>query len=295
MMSHGETVDYLLGLTAVCLPGKSCEWAVRITKMWPGLISIAFMAVPGTAWASSRAIPSYFTQTRSEQHHLCPFFFHSGSGGRYSALTYQRYIPNKMELIDETMLKKLGDQWPAEYRSSAVALIEVEGYRESIEHQIEIVAGGLNRGEKGQYQVLNDEEEAKLWQARTQLAEVINSDECHFLHLVVDPTVLSQAVEEIVQKAAAESWPLGLVLHGSASHIHPVLLDVSSEKKQSLDMFLADLMKKLGGRLVPKALTIDPGAEDLNTVLFSRLIQVFDPRFDGRLELDNKVEREAKR
>lgn len=279
MMSHGETVDYLLGLTAVLPTGEILRVGGKNYKNVAGLdLNRIYGGSRGRLGIITELFLRILPKPEVSSTIFVPFSSIVEAAERCSALTTSGIIPNKMELIDETMLKKLGDQWPAEYRSSAVALIEVEGYRESIEHQIEIVAGGLNRGEKGQYQVLNDEEEAKLWQARTQLAEVINSDECHFLHLVVDPTVLSQAVEEIVQKAAAESWPLGLVLHGSASHIHPVLLDVSSEKKQSLDMFLADLMKKLGGRLVPKALTIDPGAEDLNTVLFSRLIQVFDPQ-----------------
>ena len=230
MMSHGETVDYLLGLTAVLPTGEILRVGGKNYKNVAGLDLNRIYGGSGPPGHHPELFLRILPKPEVSSTIFVPFSSIVEAAERCSALTTSGIIPNKMELIDETMLKKLGDQWPAEYRSSAVALIEVEGYRESIEHQIEIVAGGLNRGEKGQYQVLNDEEEAKLWQARTQLAEVINSDECHFLHLVVDPTVLSQAVEEIVQKAAAESWPLGLVLHGSASHIHPVLLDVSSEK-----------------------------------------------------------------
>lgn len=279
MMSHGETVDFLLGLTAVLPTGE----ILRVGgKNYKNVAGFDLSRIYGGSWGRLGIITELFLRILPKPEVsstvFVPFSSIAEAAERCSALTTRGIIPNKVELIDETMLKKLGDKWPAQYRSPAVALIEVEGYRESIEHQIEIVVGGLNRTEKGQYQVLKDEEAAKLWQARTQLAVVISSGECHFLHLIVDPTVLSQAVEKIVEKAAAESLPLGLVIHGSASHIHPVLFDVNSEKKQVMERSMAELVKTLGGRLVPKALSIDPDSQDPNAVMMSRLIQVFDPQ-----------------
>ncbi|HHX51078.1 MAG TPA: FAD-binding oxidoreductase [Clostridia bacterium] len=279
MMSHGETVDFLLGLTAVLPTGEILKVGGKNYKNVAGFdLNRIYGGSRGRLGIITELYLRIIPKPEVTSTILVPFSSIVEAAERSSALTTSGIIPNKLELLDESVLRKLGDRWPAEYRSGAVALIEVEGYRESIEHQIEIVVGGLNRSEEGQYKVLEGEEEASLWQARAELAGMISSGDGHFLNLVVDPTVLSRAVEEIVQKATAEGFPLGLIIHGSASHIHPVLLDASNGKKQRMETSLADLMNTLGGRLVPDTLSYDPGSQDLNTVLISRLVEMFDPQ-----------------
>lgn len=278
MMSHGETVDFLLGLTAVLPTGE----IMRVGgKNYKNVAGFDLTRIFGGSWGRLGIITELYLRIlpkpETSRTIFVPFSSIKEAAERCSNLTTAGIIPNKMELIDETLQKELGDKWPSGYRAPAVALIEVEGYRESIDHQIDLVINGLNLSGTGQYQVLTVEEATGLWRARTQLAELISSDGYYLLDLVVDPTMLSKAVEEICRRAVTENLPLGLVIHGSASYIHPVLLKGSSEKKQAVDASMAGIAQALGGRLVPKAFLFDPNSQDPDAVLISRLIQVFDP------------------
>lgn len=276
IMSHGETVDFLLGLTAVLPDGKIFSpggknykdvTAFDLNRIFGGshgrlgiITQLIFRLLPKPEVFRTLVLN---LPTMKEAAEIA------------AILTSQGIIPGKLEVLDGTILSQLENRRPQKMSSQGVVLIEVEGYQESIDHQVDLIQTALGGQGKALEEIAPDEA-GELWQAREELAWFMYHPHGQMYSFAIKPTLLPATVEIIKEAGQAMGQPLGLVIHGTAGRLHPICFaPMDEDKLQVLTQDLTDKITELGGRPLKTQLNLENHEEK---ELITSLLKVFDPK-----------------
>lgn len=275
-MNHGETVDFLLGLTAVLPNGHILTVGGKNYKNVAALdLNRFFGGSYGRLGVITemvfRLLPKPEITRTMVQGYPCM----ESAAEAASSLTAAGVIPNKLEILDDQILQLLGEGRPAEMDSPAVMIIELEGYRESSDHQEEII--GRTLGKEGQrLTAVEDMRAAALWRARRQVAARINGSDAQMFHVAVPVTVLPEAVKAVKAAGDAIKQVPGLVIHGSAAQLHPVLFGTAPAQSQRFAAELAARIAAVDGLMLTTGWDVDAEGHP-DSRLISDLVKIFDP------------------
>lgn len=274
IFSRGYTHEFMLGVKVVLPTGEIFEAGGKCYKNVE-----MFDLVHGIAGSRGRfgiiteLIFKVLPKCEDERTFVITFDSIAEASKGASELTTKGVIPNRLEIIDGAVMEKAG--WPEEYKGAAVALVEVEGFNEVIDVQIENVKNGLTQTSYQELKVASEEDAKKLWDARLKVAEVMTDSGNYYFGVQVDPKKVPQAVDETMKTVKDKGFEQSIVIHGSASHIHSILFDCSKDKGDDVKAAVVEKIESLGGSAVRD--TLDASSGDANSQIVAGLIKAFDP------------------
>lgn len=276
VMSHGETVDFLLGLTAVLPDGKIFSPG---GKNYKDVTAFDLNRIFGGSYGRLGIITELIFRLLPKPEVFRTLILNLSTmkeaAEMAAILTSKGIIPGKLEIMNEEILSKLENKRPQKMSGRGVVLMEVEGYQESIDHQIDLIRTAF--GVQGKdLQEIASEEAVELWQARENIARLMHHPYGQMYSFAIKPTLLPAGVEKIKEAGEAMGQPLGLVIHGTAGRLHPICFaPVDGDKMQALTQNLTDKIAELGGRPLKTQLNLENHEEK---DLIASLIRVFDPK-----------------
>ncbi len=154
-----------------------------------------------------------------------------------SAVIAAGLIPATMEMMDQKIIS-IVEAWlhaglPTE--AAAMLIIEVDGYPESLNEQIEEVAGILRSNGGHDLRVAGSEEERnQIWLARKSAAGAIAR--LAPAHYTIDITVprsrLTETLLEVNEICERYNLPVGHVFHAGDGNLHPLILIPDAQDKE---------------------------------------------------------------
>ncbi|HLX55702.1 MAG TPA: FAD-linked oxidase C-terminal domain-containing protein [Ktedonobacteraceae bacterium] len=151
------------------------------------------------------------------------------AGVATSAVIAAGLVPATMEMMDQKIIR-IVEAWlhaglPTE--AAAMLIIEVDGYPESLDKQIEEVAAILrSHGGHDLRVAASEEERSQIWLARKSAAGAIAR--LAPAHYTVDITVprsrLAETLLEVNEICERYNLPVGYVFHAGDGNLHPLIL-----------------------------------------------------------------------
>jgi len=270
--SHGEVVDFMLGLTAVLPNGEIFKVG---GKNYKNVAALDLNRFYGGSYGRLGVITELIFRLLPKPEVTVSAFLKFPSvkdaAQVASLLTTGGVIPNKLEILNRELIKQVESEWPAEFLADGIVLMELEGYQESIEYQKEIIIKSLGDKVK-EFVELSDEQAAKLWQLRDKIGTNPTVLEKQ-MHLAVDPTKLLEAVNAIFD---VKEGSLGLAIQGSAARLYPIFFGLDEDKELQVKDKVQQAIKGLNGVVLRDGLDYNPETNS-EVELTNNLFAIFDP------------------
>lgn len=151
------------------------------------------------------------------------------AGNAVSAVIAAGLVPATMEMMEQKIVHIIEPfaQAGLPLDAGAVLIIEVDGYLESLDAQIEEIVTILHQHEGHDMRVArNAEERARIWLARKSAAGAVSR--VALAHYTVDITVprsrLAEVLTEVNQICDEYQLQVGHLLHAGDGNLHPMIL-----------------------------------------------------------------------
>ncbi len=225
---YGVTTNYLKGLELVLANGKvvrtggaACDYP---EYDFTGLICGSEGTLAMVTSATLRIIrnPTGFKTL------IATFDSVEEAGQAVSAIIARGLVPAALEMMDRTIIGIIEDYAHAglPVAAEALLLVEVDGYPESLDAQVEEIEQILNGQSVRQIRICQTpEEREKIWYARkSAFGAVARISPAYYQ---VDGTVprsrLAETLSEINQMCAGLDLRVGYVFHAGDGNLHPII------------------------------------------------------------------------
>ncbi len=237
---YGNTKDYVINLEVVLSDGTIVETSKDLAKNVTGYnLTSLFVGSEGTlgliCQATLKLIP------KPEQRLLTLAYFDSleDAAKCVNNVINSGFIPSTLDLLDNNTIKTIEKFNPCGLLTDkeAVLLIELDGFKKSVEYELEILKEILIKSNALKIiQAKNEEENEEIWRARrssysavTQLKPNVVTED-----IVVPRSEIVECVKKINEISNKYNITVCIMGHAGDGNIHPnFALDLSCEEEKN--------------------------------------------------------------
>ena len=254
---YGNTKDYVINLEVVLADGTIIQTSKNLAKNVTGYnITSLFCGCEGTLGIITKATLKLIPKPQTRLLTLAYFNTLKEAALCVNSIINSGFIPSTLDLLDKITLQTIEKFNPCGLLcdKEAVLLIELDGFRQSVLYELEILKDILKKSNSSKIiQAKNEIENENIWRARrsafsalTQLKpNVITED------IVVPKSKIVDFVLKIQELSKKYNIIAATMGHAGDGNIHPnFALDLSDKKEK-------ENFKKLKDELFYYALSID--------------------------------------
>lgn len=228
-LKYGVTKHYIMGLEVVMADGESIRVGGKTVKNVTGYdLTKLFTGSEGTLGMISEIIVRLIPLQESRRSMMAVFSTLDDAAQTITGIVGNKVIPATLEIMDNTTIRtveafaKIGLPLDAE----AVLLIEVDGIKEVVEKEAELVLE-VCRKNNGKVQIAeNDQERDKLWAARRAALPALSRVKP--TTILEDATVPRSEIPAMIRKvgeiAKKHNLTIGTFGHAGDGNLHPTIL-----------------------------------------------------------------------
>lgn len=294
-LKYGVTKDYVLGLEVVLPTGEVIHTGGSVMKNCTGYdLTRLFVGSEGTLGVVTKITVRLLPLPEAKKTMLAIFNSVVDASSAVSAIIAHGIIPTTLELMDNFLIRFTEDfvhvGLPKD--AEALLLIEVDGFKESLDKQIEKIGSICHESRAREVRHATTPAEVdKLWLARrSAIGAVARALPNYSVQDVTVPrSKLPAIVKRIAEISAKHDIPIGVLAHAGDGNLHPIVLfDQKNEgdvaKVQAAEEEICRAALALGGTLTGEHgiglskrhfLPMEYGPTEM--ALVAKLRKLFDP------------------
>lgn len=229
-LKYGVTRDYVLGLEAVLSSGEVLHAGGHAIKNVTGYdLTRLLVGSEGTLGVITKVIVRLLPLPEAKETMLATFDSVVAAGRAVSAIIAHGILPATLELMDHLLIQCAEDYvhvgLPRD--AQAILLIEVDGFREALGRQVELVSRICRDEGSAEVRMAQTAKEVEnLWLARRTVFGAVGRLRPSFQ--VQDVTVPRDNLPTIIERVQGISrkygLPIGVVAHAGDGNLHPIAL-----------------------------------------------------------------------
>ncbi len=257
---YGVTSNYVTGLEVVLADGRCVNLAGRALDM-PGLDLVGlFTGSEGTLGVVTKAAVRLVRNPPAVKTLLAAFDSVAQAGEAVSAMIAAGLVPATMEMMGRRIMQTIEayNHPGLPVHAGAALIIDLDGYPESVDPQIEEVVNVLQQHGALETRIARSEaERTQIWHARKSAAGALARLAVD--HYTVDGTVprskLAEALREVILICDELDLEVLFLLHAGDGNLHPMVLVPDPEDRAFLTRLheggrrMAELFVALGGSI----------------------------------------------
>ena len=236
---YGVTSNYITGLKAVLADGRMFTFGGRALD-YPELDFVGlFTGSEGTLGILTEASVRLVADPPAVRTMLAAFESVAKAGEAVSAIIAAGLVPATLEMMGQRIMRIIENYnhpgLPVD--AGAVIIIDVDGYPESMQSQLDEVDSVLQAHGAEEVRIAQSEEErTKIWKARKSAAGALARVALD--HYTVDGTVprslLADTLRETITICEDLDLPVVFLLHAGDGNLHPMVLVSDREDEEFL-------------------------------------------------------------
>ncbi|GCE48036.1 D-lactate dehydrogenase (cytochrome) [Thermosporothrix hazakensis] len=226
---YGVTTNYITGLQVVLADGKSVRIGGKAFDYPEYDLCGLLTGGEGTLGLLTCIYGRLIRKPPAVKTMLVVFDSVEQAGEAVSAIIAAGLVPATMEMMDQKISQIIEPfaQAGLPLDAEAILIIEVDGYPESLDAQIEEIVQILKaHGGSGIRVARNEEERTKIWLARKSAAGAVTrlSPSYYTVDVTVPRSKLAQTLAEVNQIIDHYGLRAGHLLHAGDGNLHPMIL-----------------------------------------------------------------------
>ena len=228
-LALGVTVNHVVGLEAVLPDGRIVEFGGKAQDSTGLDLTGFFVGSEGTLGVATKITVKLTKTPESVATLLGIYNTVEDAANTVVAITQSGVTPAALEMLDAWMLRCVEDYVHAGYPvdAAAVLLIELEGMREAVEEQAEIVGGVCMQQKAREVRRAKDEKQRQLlWLGRKTAFGAVGrvSPSYYTQDGVIPRTKVPATLAEIERIGKKYGLVIGNVFHAGDGNLHPLIL-----------------------------------------------------------------------
>ncbi len=258
-LAYGVTTNHVLGLEVV-LDDGDIVWLGGKTGERPGYdLTGVVVGSEGTLAIVTKIIVRLTHKPEAVKTFLAIFDRMDDASNTVSQIIASGIVPAALEMIDNLVIQAVEQAIHAGFPldAEAVLLIELDGLRESVEEEAEVVKAICGENRTREIRVAEEEDEReRLWAARKGALGALGrlAPNYYILDGVVPPTQLPQVLQKVGELSQRFGFAIANVFHAGDGNLHPnILFDArvpgQSEKVLELGEEVMRICVEAGGAI----------------------------------------------
>ncbi len=228
-LAYGVTTNHVLGLELVLPDGSIVETGGKETDL-PGYdLTGLLTGSEGTMALVTRITVRVVRKPEMVKTALAIYASNDQAGRTVSEITARAITPVAIEMLDGVMLRMVEEATHAGYPmdAGAVLLVELEGLREAVEQQVELVREACTVCGVREFRVARTAEERDLlWKGRKNAFGAVGrvSPTYYVQDGVVPRTKIAATLRFIGEVAQRTGLTISNIFHAGDGNMHPIIL-----------------------------------------------------------------------
>jgi glycolate oxidase len=259
-LKYGVIRDYIWGMEMVLGTGEVVTIGAKHPANPDPLDMVRLMVgSEGTLGVFTKLFLSIKKLPAAKKTMLCYFKTVQDASKAVAQIIGDGIVPTTLELMDNLLINCAEDftKVGLDRSAGAVLLIEVDGYKEELDAQVEIIKKACLSRNASEFKLAQSAAEVDLlWQARrTVIGAVSRKRPSYSLQDVTVPrNRLPEIVAGIVSLSEKYNLPIGVLAHAGDGNLHPLVLFDARDatevaKVHQTEEEICDLALSLGGTL----------------------------------------------
>lgn len=251
---YGVTANYVIGLEVVLADGRRARLGGRALD-YPEYDFVGVMTgSEGTLGLVTQVTARLIRNPLGVRTAMALFDSVETAGAAVSAVIATGLVPATMEMLDQKIIRIVEDyvQIGLPVHAGAMLIVEVDGYPESLEAQMNQVVQVLKQHGAFEIRVARDTTERdQIWYGRKSAAGAFSrlAPEKFSMDCTVPRSMIAQALRAMNEICARYNLTVGYILHAGDGNLHPNIPyhpDNADEVKRGLQAF-ADFARVIIG------------------------------------------------
>jgi glycolate oxidase len=228
-LAYGVTTNHVIGLEMVLPDGTIVETGGKETDLAGYDLTGLLTGSEGTMVLVTRVTVRLMRKPELVKTALAIYESSEDAGRTVAAITAQGITPVAIEMLDGVMLRMVEEATHAGYPmdAAAVLLIELEGIREAVEEQGELIRGACLESGAREFRVARTADERELlWKGRKNAFGAVGrvSPTYYVQDGVVPRTKIAPTLHFIGEVARKYGLTISNIFHAGDGNMHPIIL-----------------------------------------------------------------------
>ena len=226
---YGVTTNHVLGVEAVLPDGTVIEVGGKEADLAGYDLSGLLTGSEGTMVLVTKVIVRLMRAPEAVKTLLAIYDSAEDAANTVAGLTARAIIPAAVEMLDGVMLRMVEEATHAGFPmdADAVLLIELEGVKEDVEAQMELVVDACNEANAREVRVAkSDKERQSLWEGRKGAFGAVGrvSPTYYVQDGVVPRTRIADTLKHIYKVSEKYDLEISNIFHAGDGNMHPIIL-----------------------------------------------------------------------
>lgn len=228
-LAYGVTTNHVLGMEVVLADG-TIAWVGGRTQESPGLdLRGILIGSEGTLAITTKIVVKLLREPEAVRTLLAVYTNLDDGSAAVSDIIGSGIVPAAIEMMDGLMIKAAEPAVHAGYPpdADAVLLVEVEGLRESVEEESDLIQEVCRRHNPVEIRTAEDaEQREKLWAGRKGALGALGrlAPNYYLIDGTIPRTKLVEVMARIKEISKESGYPIANVLHAGDGNLHPCVL-----------------------------------------------------------------------
>ena len=254
-LAYGVTTNHVLGVEIVLADG-AVTWLGGTSREVPGYdLRGVFIGSEGTLGVITKVAVRLVPIPEAIRTMVAAFSSIEAASETVADIMASGVIPGAIEMIDRLCIEAVEPAFHPGYPedAQAILLIEVDGLRETVEEQAEVIERLCRKNGTTDWREAEDSEEREtLWASRKKALGALGrlAPNYYLIDGVVPPTKLPETMSKINALSDELGIPIANVLHAGDGNLHPCILFDSRDPAQVEKALIA------GGRILEMCIEV---------------------------------------